>query len=77
MCTWCNQHGDRGQKWYETFDNYLFKKVFPDEAAQQNAKQKIAGTFASTEWRYSDPEFIRNQQFLQERASSGFGSQIV
>lgn len=77
MCTWCSQHGDRDQKWYERFDNYLFKKVFPDEAAQQNAKQKIAATFSSTEWRYSDPEFIRNRQFLQERANSGFGSQII
>jgi ferredoxin len=77
MCHWCGQHGGRDQKWYEKYENYLFQKVFPDEAAREKARQQIAATFAITEWRYSDPEFIRNKQFLQDRASSGFGSQII
>ena len=77
MCHWCTQHGDRDQKWYETFDNYLFNKIFPTPEEQEAAKQKIVSTFAETEWRYSEPEYIRNPDFLQARASSGFGSQII
>ena len=76
MCHWCHQHGDRDHKWYENAENYLFEKIFAGEA-EEEAKSKIKATFAETEWRYSDPEFIRNKAFLQKRASSGFGSQII
>ncbi len=77
MCHWCGQHGDRDNKWYEKLENYMFDKVFPDESGQEKAKQEMTATFAATEWRYSDPEFIRNKKFLQDRADSGFGSQII
>lgn len=77
MCHWCNQHGDRDQKWYMKQDNYLFDKVFPEEAGREAAKDQIKSTFSETEWRYSDPEFIRDQDFLQDRADAGFGSQVI
>jgi Pyruvate/2-oxoacid:ferredoxin oxidoreductase delta subunit len=77
MCNWCHEHGDRDQKWYDKFENYIFEKVFPDEAAQEKAKDEIKATFSQTEWRYSDPEFIRNKKFLMDRAEAGFGSQII
>ena len=77
MCHWCHDHGDRDHRWYEKIENYMFSKTFPDEAEREKAKEEIRSTFAMTEWRYSDPEFIRNEEFLKERASSGFGSQII
>ncbi|MBI5969303.1 MAG: 4Fe-4S binding protein [Deltaproteobacteria bacterium] len=77
MCHWCNQHGDRDHKWYERVENYLFNKVFPTPEDQERVKQEMVKTFADTEWRYSDAEFIRNHDFLQARASKGFSSQIV
>jgi ferredoxin len=77
MCHWCGQHGDRDNRWYEKLENYIFNKVFPDDSAQEKAKQEMVATFAVTEWRYSDPEFIRDKKFLQDRADRGFGSQII
>ena len=77
MCHWCNQHGDRDHKWYEKVENYMFSKVFPDEADQEKQKDAMKATFVETEWRYSEPEFIRNKEFLEDRAHSGFGSQII
>jgi ferredoxin len=77
MCLWCHQHGDRDHKWYENLDNYMFDRVFPEEAAREKAKEEMVATFSQTEWRYTEPEFIRNQAFLQDRADNGFGSQII
>ena len=77
MCHWCNRHGDRDRRWYEKMENYLFTKVFETPEAQQKVKEQMIKTFSDTEWRYSDKEFIRNQDFLQSRANSGFGSQII
>jgi ferredoxin len=77
MCHWCHQHGSRDEKWYERFENYLFNRVFPEQADKERVKAAMAATFAATEWRYSDPEFIRNVEFLRERASQGFASQFV
>ncbi len=77
MCHWCNHHGDRDHKWYEMAENYIFKKVFPEEAEAESVRNEIGATFAATEWRYSEPEFIRNKQFLLDRASSGFASQFA
>lgn len=77
MCHWCTQHGDRDNRWYEKVENYMFGKIFPDEAGREKAKAEMTATFSQTEWRYSDPEYIRNDQFLRDRASSGFGSQII
>jgi len=34
-------------------------------------------TFAEAEWRYTEPEYIRNVEYLRNRAASGFGSQII
>ena len=77
MCQWCQQHGDRDKRWYEKVENYMFSKIFPEEAEQEKAKNQMKATFSETEWRYSDPEFIRNEKFLRDRSSSGFGSQII
>jgi Pyruvate/2-oxoacid:ferredoxin oxidoreductase delta subunit len=55
----------------------MFTKIFPEETEQEKVKAQMKATFSETEWRYSDPEYIRNQQFLRDRASSGFGSQII
>jgi ferredoxin len=77
MCQWCNQHGDRDRKWYEKVENYMFHKVFPTPEEQERVKQEMVRTFADTEWRYSEPEFIRNPTFLQARANRGFSSQII
>ncbi len=77
MCDWCNIHGSRDQKWYEKFDNFLFNKVFPEAAEQERRKKEIVATFAETEWRYAEPDYIRNVDFLSRRAASGFGSQIL
>ncbi len=77
MCHWCNQHGDRDHKWYDKVENYMFSKTFPDEADQEREKEAMKATFTMTEWRYSEPEFIRSKKFLQDRADHGFGSQII
>lgn len=77
MCHWCSEHGDRDHKWYEKAENYFFEKAFPEEAERGRVRNKMAATFAQTEWRYSEPEFIRNREFLQERASEGFASQFA
>ena len=77
MCDWCDIHATRDQKWYEEFDNFLFNKVFPTPEEQEHKKQEMIATFAETEWRYSEPEYIRNIEFLRNRAASGFGSQII
>jgi|GEM_PF-2413718 len=77
MCHWCHEHGDRDHKWYEKLENYLFDKVFPEQAQRASVKEKMGATFAATEWRYSEPEFIRNRAFLQQRADEGFASQFV
>jgi NAD-dependent dihydropyrimidine dehydrogenase PreA subunit len=76
MCHWCTEHG-RGQIWYDKFENYLFKKIFPSPREQEEAKQKMVATFTDTEWRYSEPEYIRNVKFLKERVSHGFAAQII
>lgn len=77
MCHWCHQHGSRDEKWYEKFENYLFEKTFPEEERRAKIKEAMRSTYAATEWRYSDPEFIRNKEFLRKRASEGFASQFV
>ena len=45
MCQWCHDHGDRDHKWYEKAENYIFEKVFPDEAEQERIKDNIKATF--------------------------------
>jgi Pyruvate/2-oxoacid:ferredoxin oxidoreductase delta subunit len=77
MCRLCIQHAGRDEAWYLNFENYLFKKIFPTPEEQEEAKQAMIATFAETEWRYSEKEYVRNPQFLQARASSGFGAQVV
>lgn len=77
MCHWCNQHGDRDHKWYEKYENYLFEKAFPHEEEREKIKDEMRRAFATTEWRYSDPEFVRNKEFLQKRAGPNFAAQIV
>ena len=79
MCNWCAQHGDRDHRWYEKLENYIFDKAFPDPKERENIKEEMRSSFAMTEWRYSEPEFIRNKDFLSKRATgdSGFASQIV
>lgn len=77
MCDWCRIHGDRDGRWYDRHENYLFNKVFPDPAVQEQKKQEMIATFAETEWRYAEPEYIRNIEFLRNRAASGFGSQVI
>ena len=78
MCMWCNQHGDRDHKWYEKLENFIFEKTFNEEE-REKIKEEMRGGFAQTEWRYSEPEFIRNKEFLEKRASgnTGFASQVV
>lgn len=76
MCHWCTQHG-RGQVWYDNLENYLFYKIFISQEEQEEAKRKMVATFADTEWRYSEREYIRNVNFLKERASHGFAAQII
>lgn len=76
MCKLCTDHG-RGETWYLNVENYLFRKVFPTLEGQEAAKAKMAGTFADTEWRYAEKEFVRNPTYLRQRASSGAGGQLV
>ncbi|MFH1032660.1 MAG: 4Fe-4S binding protein [Chloroflexota bacterium] len=76
MCHWCADHG-RGQTWYDNLENYLFNKIFMTPEQREEVKKKMVATFADTEWRYSEPEFIRNVNFLKERASHGFAAQII
>ena len=77
MCHWCTEHAGRGERWYTTYENFLFNKIFPTAEEQEEAKKKIVATFADTEWRYSQPQYIRNKEFLINRTQSGFGSQII
>ena len=77
MCHWCTEHGDRDEKWYTTYENFLFDKIFPTLEEQEEVKKKIVSTFTDTEWRYSEPKFIRNKEFLINRSAMGFGSQII
>lgn len=77
MCHWCTEHGDRDEKWYTTYENFLFNKMFPTHEEQEEAKKKIVATFADTEWRYTQPQYIRNKEYLVSRTKSGFGSQII
>ena len=77
MCDWCTIHATKDNKWYEEFDNFLFNKVFPTPEEQEQRKKEMIATFAETEWRYSEPEYIRNIDYLRIRAASGFGSQII
>ena len=76
MCQWCTDHG-RGEVWYENFENYLFNKILPTPEEQEEAKRKMVATFSETEWRYSEPEYIRNIEFLKGRAADGFAAQII
>jgi len=76
MCHHCVEHG-RGKEWYLNFENYLFDKIFQTPEEQEEAKRKMIGSFVDAEWRYTDPEVIRNRQFLESRASTGFGAQII
>lgn len=76
MCKLCAEHG-RGELWYLNYENYLFHKIFPTPEEQEEAKRKMVATFADTEWRYTEKEYIRNIQYLEARASSGFGAQVV
>ncbi len=76
MCHWWTDHG-RGQIWYENFENYLFNKILPTPEEREEAKRKMVATFAETEWRYSEPEYIRNIDFLKERSTHGFAAQII
>ena len=46
-------------------------------AVDNNCWQEMIATFAETEWRYTEPEYIRNVEYLRNRAASGFGSQII
>ncbi len=57
MCHWCTEHGGRDEKWYTTYDNFLFNKMFPTPEEQEEAKKKIVATFADTEWRYTQPQY--------------------
>ena len=76
MCLWCNQHGDRDHKWYEKLENFMFEKVF-DEDEREKIQGEMRSAFASTEWRYAEPEFVRNKEFLQRRAGPKFAAQVV
>lgn len=67
MCQWCTIHGTRDAKWYENFDNYILSKCFPTPEEQQRIKEEMKKTFAEAEWRYSDPEFVRNPEYLKRR----------
>ena len=77
MCHWCTEHGGKDERWYTTYENFLFNKMFPTPEEQEEAKKKIVATFADTEWRYTEPKYIRNKEFLINRTKSGFGSQII
>lgn len=77
MCHFCAEHGDRDKRWYENFENYLFYKIFPTEEEQEKAKKALVKTFEATEWRYTEKEYVRNPDYLNARASSGLGGQIV
>ena len=61
MCQWCQQHGDRDHRWYEKVENYMFTKIFPDEAGQEKSKAEMTATFSQTEWRYSQLCYARQQ----------------
>jgi len=76
MCHVCIDHG-RGEAWYLNFENYLFHKIFPTPEAQEDAKRKMVATFADTEWRYAEKEYVRNPDYLNARASSGTAGQVV
>ncbi len=76
MCDLCVHHG-RGDKWYLEFENYLFDKIFPEPEMQEEAKRQMIATFAETEWRYAEKDYIRNMDFLRQRVSHGFGAQIA
>src|SRR3990170_7537291 len=77
MCELCTKHAKRGARWYEEYENYLFTKIFPTPEQQEAAKVAMVKTFADTEWRYTEPQYIRNPEFLRERATSGFGAQVI
>ena len=77
MCDWCSIHGSKGQKWYEDYENFLFNKVFPDPEVQEQKKKEMIASWTETEWRYSEPKYIRNSGFLRSRVSSGFSSQVI
>lgn len=77
MCDLCTKHSKRDERWYFNYENYLFEKIYPDPEDQQRVKESLKHTFAETEWRYSDEQFVRNPDFLRGRASSGLGGQIV
>ena len=77
MCQGCTPQAGRSERWYLNYENYLFNKVFPTLEEQEEAKNKIKASFIETEWRYSQPQYIRNKEFLVNRASMGFGSQII
>lgn len=77
MCDLCVKHSNRDTKWYLNYENYLFNKIFPTPEEQEKAKQAMIATFAETEWRYAEPEYIRNPQYLQDRAAHGLGGQII
>ncbi|MBI2305574.1 MAG: 4Fe-4S binding protein [Chloroflexi bacterium] len=76
MCHLCTEHG-RNEKWYLNFENFLFDKIFATPEAQETAKEKMIATFAETEWRYTDTQYVRNPDYLNARAHSGFGAQIA
>lgn len=77
MCDICTKHSNRDKIWYLNYENYLFDKIFPTPEEQEKAKKAMVSTFSDTEWRYSDSEYVRNPDFLQDRADHGFGSQII
>ncbi|MEW6274636.1 MAG: 4Fe-4S binding protein [Bacillota bacterium] len=77
MCDLCIKHAKRDERWYYNYENYLFQKIFPEPEQQEIAKQSLISTFAETEWRYSEEQYVRNPDFLRERANSGLGGQII
>ena len=77
MCHWCTEHAGRDERWYTTYENFLFDKIFPTPEEQEEVKRKIVATFIETEWRYSQPQYIRNKEYLVSRTQMGFGSQMI
>jgi ferredoxin len=74
MCEWCELYATEGKKWYEEPDNYLFQKIFPTVAEQEQKKKEITATFTEMEWRLTEPAYINDVDYLRRQ---NFSAQIV
>jgi ferredoxin len=75
MCTFCTDVG-HGERWYMNFENYLYRKIFPEPEDLERAKQSHLKALADTD-RYGDPAYNHDVEYLRQKYVSMPGQVIT